>query len=289
MKIVTHDGRFHTDEVFAIAILKMVYPNAKIVRTRKKEEFAKADFRIDVGDRYNPKKGDFDHHQIGFNEKRKNNIPYASAGLVWKNFGEELSESKFILNYIDKKLIQYIDALDSGFQVVLKQITSPYGIGDVTKSFLPIKNRDKKDYEKKFLEALDFAINLLKREIEIAKLIESSKKTFEEAVKKAKDKEYIVLEDNVFWREFIEDYPNLKFVIEKNSSGLWNLFTIRIDKTSFKDRKSLPAKWAGLEKEDLFKITGIENIIFCHKNRFLVVAETKESAIKLAELALKEK
>ena len=63
VKIATHNGRFHSDEVFAIAILKKFYSNIEIIRTRDKKLLSQADIRVDVGGRYDSKTGDFDHHQ----------------------------------------------------------------------------------------------------------------------------------------------------------------------------------------------------------------------------------
>ena len=46
---------------------------------------------------------------------------------------------------------------------------------------------------------------------------------------------------------------------------------------------------AALENKELADVTGIEDAVFCHKARFIVIAKSKEGAIKLAEIALKEK
>ena len=45
------------------------------------------------------------------------------------------------------------------------------------------------------------------------------------------------------------------------------------------------APWAGLRSEELQKITGVEDAIFAIGD-FLVVAKTKEGAIKLAQIAV---
>ncbi len=43
--VATHNGNFHADEVFAIAILKKIHSDLKIVRTRDPKLLEKADFR----------------------------------------------------------------------------------------------------------------------------------------------------------------------------------------------------------------------------------------------------
>lgn len=63
--------------------------------------------------------GEFDHHQKNRNGKRKNGIYYSSIGLLWRRFGREylkqleVKSIDRIFEYMDKELIQYIDATDN--------------------------------------------------------------------------------------------------------------------------------------------------------------------------------
>ncbi|WP_353864488.1 MYG1 family protein [Svornostia abyssi] len=65
MKVATHDGSFHADDVFAIAVLRLRTPDLEIVRTRDTDVIAACDARVDVGLHSDPATGDFDHHQKG--------------------------------------------------------------------------------------------------------------------------------------------------------------------------------------------------------------------------------
>ena len=85
MKASTHDGRFHADEIFALAVLKLIFPDLGITRSRDEIIYKNADIIVDVGHVYEPENLIFDHHQRGFLLKRESGIPYASFGLVWKN------------------------------------------------------------------------------------------------------------------------------------------------------------------------------------------------------------
>src|SRR3989344_6790531 len=113
--VVTHCLNFHADDVFAIAILKIIYPDLKVMRIGHQdiESQKKADIRVDVSGRYNHELGDYDHHQAGGAGKRENGIPYAAAGLIWKHYSYKIA-GKEVQEYIDKKMIQYIDADDNG-------------------------------------------------------------------------------------------------------------------------------------------------------------------------------
>lgn len=70
LKVVTHDGVFHADEVFAVALLIVLnrWENPIIVRTRDKTALAhavedQALYLIDAGGVYNPAMNNYDHHQ----------------------------------------------------------------------------------------------------------------------------------------------------------------------------------------------------------------------------------
>ena len=53
-------------------------------------------------------------------------------------------------------------------------------------------------------------------------------------------------------------------------------------------KKPFPKAWCGLSGQELVKVTGIETAIFCHRNGFIASAETREDAIRMANLAISE-
>lgn len=66
MKIGTHDGRFHCDEVLACTMLTKYtqkFFNAEIVRSRDPNIWNTCDILVDVGGKYEPPFL-LDHHQI---------------------------------------------------------------------------------------------------------------------------------------------------------------------------------------------------------------------------------
>ena len=52
MKASTHDGRFHADKIFALAVLKLIFPDLEIVRSRDEKVYKNADIIVDVGHAY---------------------------------------------------------------------------------------------------------------------------------------------------------------------------------------------------------------------------------------------
>ncbi len=115
MRVATHDGSFHADEVFALAALTLLDEPIEIVRTRDREVMAGCDLRVDVGFDYDPAAGNFDHHQREFSETRANGIGYASFGLIWREYGERVCGGDAELAaQLDQSLVQGIDANDTG-------------------------------------------------------------------------------------------------------------------------------------------------------------------------------
>jgi uncharacterized UPF0160 family protein len=126
MKASTHDGRFHADEIFALAVLKLIFPDLEIVRSRDEKVYKKADIIVDVGHVYDPENLIFDHHQRSFSIKRESGIPYASFGLAWKQYGESLCGSSQTAEYIDSVIVQAIDADDNGIEIYETKLKISY-------------------------------------------------------------------------------------------------------------------------------------------------------------------
>jgi uncharacterized UPF0160 family protein len=117
MRVATHPGTFHADDVFAVAVLRLVHGPVEVVRTRDKAVQDACDARIDVGGRHDPATGDFDHHQRGGAGERPNGIRLASFGLVWRAYGAQLAGGAEAAAAIDERLVQGVDANDTGQEI----------------------------------------------------------------------------------------------------------------------------------------------------------------------------
>lgn len=283
---VTHNGSFHADDLFATAALSILNNgHIKIVRTREEEWFEKGDYVYDVGGIYDPKINRFDHHQMGGAGIRFNGIPYSSFGLVWKKFGERICGSLEIALKIDEKLVQAIDANDNGINLFdVKGEVAPYTIQDIFFNFRP-SWKEEQDYDANFMKLLHFVVEILKREIvntrnalEVASIV---KKAYEEA----EDKRVIIFEGTYPWFETINEYSEPLYVISKKV-GVWRAEAVRKEKYKFETRKPFPEAWAGKRDEEMAKVSGVSDAIFCHNGRFLVVAKSKEGIIELVKKAL---
>ena len=102
-----------------------------------------------------------------------------------------------------------------------------------------------------------------------------------------KDKRIIILDESYSYEDTLNNFSEPLFVVYPRVNDVsWGVKAVRKDPKTFKNRKDFPKSWAGLRDEELQKITGISDAIFCHRGLFMAVAKTKEGAIKLAELAL---
>lgn len=289
--IAVHSGTFHADEVFAVATLDLLIQNRiKVIRTREEEKYLKADYILDVGRVYDPSLNRFDHHQIGGAGKRENSIPYATFGLIWKEFGEKICGSKEVADNIDKRLVQAIDAEDNGISFCeSKNSFEPYLLTDFISNLNPTWKEKKISKRAFFDQAVKMAKYILKTEIKKNKDFFEGKGRVINLYKEASDKRIIILDDDYAWKAILEDFPEPLLCIRNVAdSGTWNISCVGVKGEKFKNRLDFPLAWAGKEGEELIKITGVEDALFCHNNRFMMAAKSLSGALKLAKLALGE-
>ncbi len=302
--LITHSGIYHPDDVFATAILSILLKRRKkfyqIIRTRDEKVLEKwRDERnrgrevyiYDVGYIYDEEKNEFDHHQGGGAGLRENGIEYSSAGLVWKKFGEEFMGSKNGAETVDRKIIMAIDALDNSQQVYdYRYDCLVYDIFSLFKTFTPLKKTKWRLYWA-FLKSVKLAQYVLNKEVEFLEKEKRDEKIIRGKYQKAKDKRVLIFEDdqNISFNLLTEKYPEVLFLITKKDENFWTVETIVKKKGSFERRRYLPEAWAGLNNDDLEKVTGIKGCIFCHRKRFIASARSLEAAKKMVGLVLKEK
>lgn len=63
------------------------------MRNREPSWFTSSDYVIDVGDIYVPKEHRYDHHNPSFDIKYPDGSLYASAGLVWINYSQQVLDN----------------------------------------------------------------------------------------------------------------------------------------------------------------------------------------------------
>ncbi|CAF1000566.1 unnamed protein product [Adineta ricciae] len=142
IKIATHNGHFHCDEIFACFLLKNLprYADAEIVRTRDPKVLAECHTVVDVGGVFDAEQRRFDHHQKTFTDtfhslrpEKPWTIKLSSAGLVYVHYGKEIIEellkkesleehernhlTEILFDKMYENFVQEIDAIDNGIDI----------------------------------------------------------------------------------------------------------------------------------------------------------------------------
>lgn len=288
MKIGTHSGRFHSDDVCAVATLLVVFPEAEVIRTRDETILATCDIRVDIGRIYNPKTCDYDHHQGGVGI-RKNGIEYSSFGLILKEYGIRLAGDEETARYVDRVFAQVIDARDNGLSLYKPNPkfggAKPFDFADGVDLFNPNWDEER-DADAAFMEAVKMAQNVLKRVIARAKAINHSRHIVRHALEAAADPRIIVLACGCPWVEVVlEEAPQALFVIFLGDEGNWRLQCVPVSLSGYDLRRRLPGSWLENSKT-LAEITGVPDAYFVHNKLFLCSAKSLEGALQLAHLAM---
>jgi len=81
-----------------------------------------------------------------------------------------------------------------------------------------------------------------------------------------------------------EEFPEIRYVVYDDGK-YWGVRSVPVAPGSPDPQHPLPASWAGKKAADLSATTGVHDALFCHVNRFIATAQTREGALRLAELA----
>jgi uncharacterized UPF0160 family protein len=289
LRVGTHSGSFHAAEVFALAALRIARGPLEIVRSRDPERLAECAMRIDVGRRYDPATGDFDHHQGGVGE-RLNGVRYASFGLIWRTFGVELAGSPEVAHQVDASIVTPIDAGDNGQEVYDPRIAgvAPFMVSGMIAAMNPPWDAEDGAVAERaaFDEAVDIAEGIVRRELASAQARARAADLVRSSLATAEDPRLLELDRGMPWKSVvIDEAPEVLFVIAPRTRD-WSLQAVPAAAHGFANRRSLPEAWAGLEGDELRAVTGVADAVFCHGARFLAVAGSREGALALARQAL---
>ena len=295
---VTHTAPHHADEIFATAMLEILFP-VDLFRTRDQSIIDSTHAIVyDVGGEFNTEKKRFDHHQKGFSEIRPDGIVYSSAGLIWREYGVEiikkLDETKEIdeetaqavFTHVDHALIRGIDARDNG----QGEKGDSMSVSAIISSFNVLWDENE-DADSCFIKACKIASTILKREIKVAFSSVHGQQLVKEEIESA-DNTVLVMDTFIGgWMDAVLTSNNPKaadllYAVFPAVDGNWNIQAIPpTTKDKMMQRKPFPKEWRGLKNNDLITISGVETAVFSHAGGFFAVTKTKKDAIILAEKA----
>lgn len=239
MKMYTHAGVFHADEVAAYAILSEIFETLELVRLQNINEIPDDGIVVDIGREHNPDNLQFDHHQSFL--QRRNGYPYASCGLVWQKYGAQViqyfyphADSEFIRNVairVDERLIQGIDAhdADNSYKAVaqctagevsvktLSNVISAYNFENIHNAAIQ---------HEQFQQAAKLFNLTLRSEIKQAAKFFDTLVKFEDIADFTETGKIVILDKHLPWREIVHEYfPNVLFAIVPSShpGAPWSL------------------------------------------------------------------
>ncbi len=292
MRVVTHSGTFHADDVFASVVLRAALGDFDFIRTRDKAQIASADIVFDVGGIYDPAKRRYDHHMRDL-PRREDGTPYSSVGLIWRDYGRDAllhfvpgigtETLNTVWQDIDTGLILAIDQADNGVSP-----TSHGHLSALIEAFNPTWH-NAQTYDDAFQEAAAFAHGILQRACCQAHAEAQAMAFVLAAARHAPDPRLIVLDRKLPWEKAVFDggLNELLFVIYPNEdSTAWYCRTVPPEPNSFGQRLSLPEAWRGLQEEAFSKAAGVTDGVFCHPSGFICGARSQASTIRLAEQAI---
>ncbi len=319
LNLFTHDGLFHADDVFATAMLSMIADDIHVVRGGDDDVPTEEGWIVyDIGG------GELDHHSPENKETNgchpDTNIPYASCGLVWKKYYQEILQAQDcpeayydkVYQKLENSLIIGIDAADNGVNPVMdalnnipnisddqrkhviSQANYGYTVSQIIKDFNPTWNSTYDHYDA-FLDAVSFAKDILYNRIDSIISALDARDHVLRCISYSAD-HIMIMDKFAPWegilnsQKFDPKAQDIWYVVYPALRGGWNVqcaLSDPDDRTSY--RHPLPKEWYGLRGKELADVCGVEGAIFCHVSGFLAGANDQTEALTMAGIACRTK
>ena len=304
--LVTHSGTFHADDACAYAILSDLYPQATLTRTRNDkeiEEKGKEGIVFDVGRRYAPEEGRFDHHQPGA-PVRENGLAYAAFGLVWKHHGQEWlvqaagvpqSVVPAVHAQMAEKFVQDVDRVDVG--AIKADYPLSASLPGIIHAMNPARfgldgqtlSPSEGEVESRFNQAAQLARRVITDQAHTLAREQVAAAIINQEGEKRANGRILVLEKSLPWEAAVVERPEhagvLLVLTPDSIAGQWGVNCARKDLNTFESRRLLPKEWSGHVNEQLEEASGIKGAKFCHSAGFYAALTGKDAALAFAERA----
>jgi uncharacterized UPF0160 family protein len=301
MLLVTHDGKFHLDEVLATVVLLKIHPDAEIVRTRSFGIIKGGDIVYDVGRKFSPEDGLFDHHQASFAEtfSPSHEVKLSSSGLIYKYHGE-----RFLNTYgINKSVPMYqrvyeeiyeryflsADAIDNGYEIFGKIV--PRSLSHIVDSFNcnDFSPEAAEEQDERFIEAVRYV------EVDLDNFIHGIIDDWMPCY------EYLEQKIGVCGGEILEvdrycpidlvleieqrHRKDIRYVLNLAGSSI-KILAVPKFKGRFESKTPLKKEWRGLTGKALEECAGIEGCLFVHTSGFVGANRTIEGAVEMCRRSI---
>ncbi|KAI8437384.1 hypothetical protein MSG28_011718 [Choristoneura fumiferana] len=307
MKIGTHDGVFHCDEVLACFMLKQLpeYKDAEIIRTRDMQKLKTCDIVVDVGAEFNHETKRYDHHQREL----------SSAGLIYTYYGEQVIQTiapkecpllpddlRIIYKKVYENFIEEIDAIDNGVPMTDQEPKykirthisnrvarlNPEWNSNLSINLDEIFKKAMKLVSEEFLYVTN---NFISVWLPARDYVKSS---LENRFEVHDSGQILEFKERFPWKEHLFDLETemgigheIKFVLFNDKPSSWRVQAVPVSPYSFVTRKPLHKDWWGVRDEMLSEVAGIKNCIFCHSTGFIGGNTSRQGALEMAVASLK--
>lgn len=304
-KIFTHAGKFHADEVFAIALIRVLLANTiwmpthqvEIIRVGNTSSISEADLEssivLDIGG------GLLDHHNKETILCRENGIEYAAFGRCGLYYLRpflytlinDVDAAEEAYQTIDKQLIQYIDANDTMTMAEDGSIQSYNPINTIIGSMMPKWNENFDSINDKFNAAIAWAQTAISTLLDKVIADSNLKVVAEKVIKNNTNDKYIVLDTYMPIERFLAR-EGIMFMLYPSIRNAGNWCSKSIPNTVDDTQLLFPEEFVTNEEKEISidsKVSAYKastTISFCHPKRFILEATSKENAIKATEIAL---
>lgn len=278
---ITHNTKFHSDDVCAAALLQCLVKlqnddaDAEFLVTRCDAKTAREMYEnndniivFDIAD------SQYDHHKTP-REKRPNGIAYASFGKLWRDVGIEMGFDENHIGFFDRDFVQTIDLHDN------EGIGNPfsYCIANMNSDNLNDETMQYRCFQRAVEWAFTGLINsmtdlFLRQEESVAIRHDGN------IITRDKDDLTAVVYDKYMKSFWVEDIRKEHVMIYPHARGGWSIQCLcDKDANGIRVQRVLaPLEYRGREKEDLEKM--FHGMKFCHASGFLMTFEEKDQAIE---------
>lgn len=323
MKIGTHNGAFHCDEVLACSMLKRLpeFSDADIVRSRDPAVLDGCDIVVDVGGVYDHGKKRYDHHQKTFSDTMKTLVQgkewetkLSSAGLVYVHYGREViasilqtKDQQLLDKMYDKiydKFIEEVDANDNG--IATHDGPPRYAVTTTLASRVaglrPAWNDTVQDFDAGFYKAMDMVSKEFEDRVRfyaevwwparrvVASVMEKRFEVHPSGRILAFDETFCPYKEHLFELEEEQGLTGqiLFTIFEDSTNKSWRVGTVPLRPDSFECRRTLRSEWKALRNDELDAKSGIEGCVFVHAAGFIGGHNNREGALQMAVKSLED-
>ena len=314
VKIGTHDGVFHCDEVLSCVMLRLLprYRDAAILRTRDQASLDECAVVVDVGGEFDPARRRYDHHMVDFSMTMKElsegtinaKTIVSSAGLVFWFYGKEVisevlqlgqGDSSDHLEYVfDQLYWQLIREIDAHDNHQIENNIVKTGIASRVAYLRPSWDDQNQDFKAAFYRAyamvneeLLFTLKRLSCDWRAKQML---KKKVQNRLEDHPSGKVIILDKWIKWTPFRKVLKEVKFVVVYDEENRRYSCTCNTQKYDGAKGMKFPKAWWGLSGQKLEDVSGVEgsNCVHVIKDGRKCWGESKEVIIKMIEETLRQ-